>query len=281
MAQASPVVVKMVCVVTIALVTGTGVSHGAEGGDALVPLPSVMDFTRGGGWGVALGAGLEYESAYDGSDEYEFEVEPAGAVQYRTGAHLFFWEGFEVGWRSTLGDVWYVQAAGRYEDGREADDSDDGRLDGLEERDDEFVGVFEVRRALGQAWRNWIGARVMAGGSDFGVLGALAAGHRFGSALDGTGTEIFAFSTFGTSDFLNRDFGVTDSESITSGLPATDLSGGYRSTGVTLIDRRYLLEHVQLVSQAGIEFYSSDVQGSPIAREDYELEVGLAVLYHF
>ncbi len=281
MAQASPVVVKMVCVVTIALVTGTGVSHGAEGGDALVPLPSVMDFTRGGGWGVALGAGLEYESAYDGSDEYEFEVEPAGAVQYRTGAHLFFWEGFEVGWRSTLGDVWYVQAAGRYEDGREADDSDDGRLDGLEERDDEFVGVFEVRRALGQAWRNWIGARVMAGGSDFGVLGALAAGHRFGSALDGTGTEIFAFSTFGTSDFLNRDFGVTDSESITSGLPATDLSGAYRSTGVTLIDRRYLLEHVQLVSQAGIEFYSSDVQGSPIAREDYELEVGLAVLYHF
>src|SRR5690606_15380682 len=39
----------------------------------LFPLPFTPDFTRGGGWGVALGAGVEYENAYTGSDEYEFE----------------------------------------------------------------------------------------------------------------------------------------------------------------------------------------------------------------
>ncbi|MFO7684925.1 MAG: hypothetical protein R6V60_02440, partial [Desulfobacterales bacterium] len=64
----------------------------------LVPLPSVFDFTRGAGWGIALGVGVEYGNAYDGSDEYEFEIEPAGAIQYRTGNHLFFWEGIEAGW---------------------------------------------------------------------------------------------------------------------------------------------------------------------------------------
>ena len=51
-----------------------------ENGLPLVPLPSVSDFTGGGGWGVALGTGIEYESAYDGSDDYELEFDPAGAI---------------------------------------------------------------------------------------------------------------------------------------------------------------------------------------------------------
>ena len=83
---------------------------------ALVPLPSVLDFTQGDGFGVALGVGVEYEGAYDGSDETELEVEPAGAVHYRKGDHLFFWEGMELGWRGRLADVWLVQAGIRNED---------------------------------------------------------------------------------------------------------------------------------------------------------------------
>jgi len=90
-------------------VAGPAVADGRTDA-ALVPLPSVLDFTRGGGFGVALGASVEYESAYDGADETEFEVEPAGAVHYRKGDHLFFWEGTELGWRGRLADVWLVQA---------------------------------------------------------------------------------------------------------------------------------------------------------------------------
>ena len=266
----------------IALVCLIANTAGAlEDNRPLVPLPSVFDFTRGKGWGVALGVGVEYESAYDGSDEYEFEIEPAGAIQYRIGNHLFFWEGYELGWRSRLADKWLVQLNARYESGREADDSDDGRLDGLEDQDDEIVGVAEIRRSIYGDWRAWIAGRVMSGDSSFGTLGIIAAGYRFGSRLNGTGTELFAFSTFGTSDFLNRDFGVTEEESLASGLPATDLSGGYRSTGVSLIDRRYLTEHLHIISRAGIELYSSEIQDSPIARQDYEAEVSLAVVYHF
>jgi outer membrane scaffolding protein for murein synthesis (MipA/OmpV family) len=35
------------------------------------------------------------------------------------------------------------------------------------------------------------------------------------------------------------------------------------------------------VTQGGVEFYSSDIQDSPIAREDFETEVGLTLLWHF
>lgn len=248
---------------------------------ALVPLPSVSDFTRGDGWGIALGAGVEYEAAYDGSDEYEFEAEPAGAVHWRSGDHLLFWEGIELGWRGRVADQWLLQGGARYESGLEPDDSDDGRLDGIGERDSHVVGFFEARRGFGEDWRHWIGGRLMGGPSDFGWLGVLAGGHRFGDRLDGTGTEVFAFATFGTSDFINKDFGVTAADSEASGLPETDLDGGYRSVGFTLIDRRYLAEHLQLITQLGAELYSSDIQDSPIAREDFEYEVGVSLVWHF
>jgi outer membrane scaffolding protein for murein synthesis (MipA/OmpV family) len=249
--------------------------------EALVPLPSVLDFTGGDGWGVALGVSAEYESAYDGADETELEVEPAGAVHYRKGDHLFFWEGFELGWRGRLADVWLVQAGIRNEGGLEPDDSEDGNLDGILPRDSHVVGFLEVRRAVGEEWRNWVAARVMGGPSDFGVLGVLAAGRRFGDKVDGTGTELYGFMTFGTDKFINKDFGVTAADAVGSGLPVTTLSGGYRSTGVQLVHRRHLTRKLHAIAQAGVEFYSSDIGDSPIARKDTEFEVSLALVWRF
>lgn len=250
-------------------------------GKALVPLPSVLDFTDGDGFGVALGVGVEYEGAYDGSDETELEVEPAGAVHYRRGDHLFFWEGMELGWRGRLADVWLVQAGLRNEGGLEPDDSDDGRLNGIQPRDSHVVGFLEVRRSLGTEWRNWVAARLMGGPSDFGVLGVIAAGHRFGQQVDGTGTEIYGFMTFGTADFINKDFGVTAADAAGSGLRQTTLGGGYRSTGVQLVHRRYLTRNLHAIAQAGVELYSSDIGDSPIARKDHEFEVSLALVWQF
>jgi hypothetical protein len=60
-----------------------------DGKASLVPLPSVDDFTRGqNGWGFGLGFGVEYESAYEGSDEFGLEIEPAGAIQWRKGDNV-------------------------------------------------------------------------------------------------------------------------------------------------------------------------------------------------
>lgn len=248
---------------------------------ALVPLPSVFDFTRGGGWGVALGAGIEYEAAYDGSDEYELELDPAGAVQWRDGNHLYFWEGMELGWRGRMADVWLIQAGMRYEGGLEPDGSEDGVLDGLEKRDSHRVGFLEARRSVGHNWRNWVGGRLMVGETGFGVLGVVAAGHRFGDQVDGTGTEVYVFSTFGSATFINKDFGVTAADSAASGLAETELDGGYRSTGINLIHRRYITEHMQLIAAAEAERYNSDIGDSPIARANYEAGVELAIVWQF
>ncbi|MBI1381289.1 MAG: MipA/OmpV family protein [Planctomycetaceae bacterium] len=253
----------------------------AESNGPLFPLPFTPDFTRGGGWGFALGLGVEYENAYSGSDEYEFEVDPAVSIQWRTGNHLFSWEGLELSWTTRQMDRWYFQVDLGLDGEREEGDSDDGNLDGLEERDDEFAATGEVRYFFDSEWRNYIGTRISVGNSDFGTLGFLFAGHRFGARQDGGGTEVFLYSTFADSSNLNRDFGINSSEAAASGLAATDLDGGYRSSGLRVVDRRFLGKHFQIVSGFEVQLFGSDVQDSPIAREDFSVEVELGVLYHF
>jgi outer membrane scaffolding protein for murein synthesis (MipA/OmpV family) len=247
----------------------------------LFPLPFTPDFTRGGGWGFALGIGIEYENAYAGADEYEFELSPALALQWRTGNHLFSWEGLELSWTTRQMDQWYLQVDLGLDGEREESDSDNGNLDGLEEKDDVFTGTGEVRYAFDGDWRNYVGTRISAGDSDFGALGFLFAGHRFGSRRDGGGLEAFLYSTFADSNNLNRDFGVSPAEAVASGLAETDLDGGYRSSGLRLVDRRFSGKHIQIVSGLEFQYFSSDVQASPIAREDFAVEVELGVVFHF
>ena len=178
-----------------------------------------------------------------------------------------------------MNDLWLLQGGLRFEGGREENESPE--LAGLGDTDEEVVGMFEVRRALGGNWSNWGAARLMAGGSDIGWLSVLAAGHTFSASRPGVGLDLFAFVTFGSDDFINRDFGITAEQSINSGLPETTLDGGYRSAGIQAVGRWRFGERWQLQAEAGYEKYNSDISNSPIALSDYEAEVGISILYRF
>jgi outer membrane protein len=251
-----------------------------DGKTALVPLPSVDDFTRGNdGWAFGLGLGVEYESAYEGSDEYEFEVDPAGAVQWRSGDDIFFWAGEALGWRGLRSNTWLFEAAVAFDEGREESDSDDGRLDGLGDGDEDTELVLQARRAFDADWRYWLDGRVVSG--DNGSLGLLGVGRRFGNQNDGTGHEIAIAVVFHDSDYANKDFGIDAEQSAASGLDETDLSGGFRSIGFNYNYRQYINENWQIFGEAVYEGYSSDIKDSPIARNNYEASVGVGLIYVF
>ena len=247
---------------------------------ALVPLPSVDDFTRGkDGWGFGLGLGVEYESAYEGSDEFGVEVDPAGAVQWRRGDDIFFWAGEALGWRGLRSDTWLFQAAVAFDEGREESDSDEGRLDGLGDTDEGIELVLQARRAFDADWRYWLDGRIVTG--ENGNLGLFGMGRRFGDYKDGSGSEIAIVAVFHDSERANRDFGVNELQSAASGLNETDFSGGFRSIGVNYNYRTYINPNWQIFGEALYEHYSSDIQDSPIARNDYEAEVGVGFIYVF
>ncbi len=256
-----------------------GPLYAAEPRTALVPLPSIEDFTNGEGWGFGLGLGVEYETAYEGSDEFEVEVDPAGGVQWRTGDHVLFWAGEAIGWRALASGSWLVQASVGYEEGREEGDSEDGRLDGLGESDSGVAVLLQARYALTPDWRYFLDGRVSTG--EVGTLGIFGAGTCLGCQLDGTGWEIGAVVTFHDSKLANRDFGVSATQANNSGLPETDVDSGYRSTGFNVNYRHYLNTNWQLFGEALYEIYGSEVSDSPISRNDYEAEVGVGFIYVF
>lgn len=247
---------------------------------ALVPLPSVGDFTLGeNGWAFALGAGIEYESAYEGSDEFGFELEPAGAIQWRNDDDIFYFAGEALGWRGLRADVWLLEATLGFNEGRAESDSDDGRLDGLGETEEGTEFVLQARRALDSDWRYWVDGRVVTG--DTGNVGILGVGTRLGEQKDGSGHEISAVVVFHDSDQANNDFGITAAQAAASGLAQTDLSGGLRSVALHYNYRHYVNNNWQIYVEGLYEHYSSDVSDSPITRNDYEAELGVGFIYIF
>ena len=251
-----------------------------DGKTALVPLPSVDDFTRGeDGFSFGLGLGVEYESAYEGSDEFGFEANPAGAVQWRRGDDIFYFAGEALGWRGLRADQWLFDVAVAFDEGREESDSDDGRLDGLGDSEEGTEFVLQVRRAFDADWRYWLDGRVVTG--DSGLLGLFGMGRRFGDRSDGSGSEIGIVAVYHDSDRANRDFGVNAAQSVASGLAETHLSGGFRSVGVNYTYRSFINANWQIFGEVLYEYFSSDVRRSPIAREDFEAEVGIGFIYMF
>ncbi len=251
-----------------------------DGNTALVPLPSLDDFTRGDdGWSFGLGLGVEYESAYEGSDEFGFEVDPAGAVQWRRGDNIFYWAGEALGWRGLRSDTWLFEATVGFDEGRQESDSDDGRLDGLGDADESFELVLQARRAFQADWRNWLDGRVITG--ENGNLGIFGAGRRFGDRLDGSGSELSVVALFHDSDYANKDFGIGPGQAVASGLSQTDLSGGFRSVGLHYNYRQYINRNWLIFGEVLYERYGSDIKRSPIARNNYEAEVGVGFIYVF
>lgn len=246
----------------------------------VVPLPSVDDFSKGkDGWSFGLGLGVEYESAYEGSDEFGFEVQPAGAVQWRSGNDTFYWAGEALGWRGLRSDAWLLEAALAFDEGREEGDSDEGRLDGLGDQEEGTELILQTKYALDSDWRNWLVGRIVTG--DNGNLGLFGVGHRFGDRSDGTGSDLSFVVVYHDSKYANTGFGINSEQSVASGLDETLLSGGLRSLALDYTYRFYINDNWQVFGEAFYEHFSSDVQDSPIARSNYEAEVSLGFIYLF
>lgn len=247
---------------------------------AMVPLPSQDDFTRGqDGWALGLGLGIEYETAYEGSDEFGFEIEPAGALQWRRGDNIFYFAGEAIGWRGLRADTWLLEALVGFEEGREVSDSDKGYLDGLGDGDEGFELVLQARRAFSADWRYWLVSRLVTG--ENGNLGLFGVGRRFGQQLDGSGLEVNLVAVFHDSEFANNDFGITAQQSAASGLDQTHISSGLRSVGIDFNYRHHINKNWQIYGEALYEHFSSDVRSSPIARSNYEAEIGVGFIYVF
>jgi outer membrane scaffolding protein for murein synthesis (MipA/OmpV family) len=249
----------------------------AETPDWSLPTAEIVDLAAPGSWSVALGGEFEYGEVYDGSDDYETELQPGLLAHLRRGDVRYYWEGNTLGVRWTPSADWLLGIGLQNEFGRE--EADHPALRGLGDTDDELAVTVDVRRGFGEGWPWWLAGRVLAGNSDLGALAVLGVGRELPVPGPRWQADFVLYTTFATSDFQRKDFGVTPAQSVTSGYPRFEPKGGYRALGGQVYlqyapSKRWLVR-----AEVGYERYSSDVRDSPIVRASGEFETSLAVLY--
>ncbi len=249
----------------------------AETPDWSLPTADIVDLAAPGSWSVALGGEVEYGEVFDGAGNYETGLQPGLLAHLRRGDVRYYWEGNSLGVRWTPSADWLLGIGLQNEFGRQ--EADDPKLNGLGDTDDELAVTVDVRRGFGEGWPWWLAGRVLAGNSDLGALAVLGVGRELPVPGPRWQADFILYTTFATSDFQRKDFGVTPAQSVTSGYPAFDPKGGYRALGGQVYlqyapSKRWLVR-----AEVGYERYSSDVRDSPLVDASGEFETSLAVLY--
>lgn len=249
-------------------------------------IPSLIDYTDGHGFSQALGVKYRNGRAYRGSDQSVSEVTLDGAAQWRRGRHLFFIEnydlnGIELGWRSFIQPSWLMQSGVRHETVLPSSRTTQGNINEFPHRGSQVFGFFELRRSLNAQWGSWVTGRISGGPSDFGVRAELALGQQFLQRVNGVAAEIELYATFGDEKQMNNYFGISQSDANASALAQIYLKGGYRSSGINAIFRRTLFNNIQGIVTGRLEYYSGEVDKSPLVRDDVITTVDASLLYQF
>jgi outer membrane protein len=245
-------------------------------------MPSLLNFACKKGWALPLGVGAEYEGKSDASKNYEAEFEPIAMLHFSTESTQFFIEGVENGVRHFASDNFLFSLAVRFEHGRKESD-DPSFLKGLGDIEDELMGVAEARYSLIGDYGTWIGGRSMVGDNDIGQLHIAVVGlgvPRMSKKFD---FELLLWSTWASSAFLNRDFGVTASQSQSSGYEQYSAKSGHRALGAGLFTRIDMTERWKALSEINYESYNSRFDNSPIVKKgrNSEYEANISIVYVF
>jgi outer membrane protein len=88
---------------------------------------------------------------------------------------------------------------------------------------------------------------------------------------------------WGSSTFINKDFGVNAQQSANNGLPLYDADSGTQSLALSLVGRLDWTKKLKTLFEIGYDKYASRLSDSPIIKkgQDYEYEVGATILYLF
>lgn len=233
------------------------------------------------GWRFGLGAGVESEPEYHGAEdnETEFDIYLEGA--YR-GERWDFTSSISDNYLTyQIASNWFLQGWINFEEGREESDFD--ALEGLGDIDDsvEWGGAVAWlpidRLTLALAAQTYT-----SGDPDKGTVGFFAANYRAFSN-EKWAVDLAADVSYGDSDHLQTEFGITDEQAENSVYDSYDISGGLKSYGIAVRAAYKFSDHFYLTGALGYEKYDSEIADSPLlkAGSDSEVEAEVVIIYKF
>lgn len=249
--------------------TGTAVLAAPDGSVAVEPVDVTVVETSPA-VRFTIGAGASYTPDYPGSDSYSFG--PSGTLRFdyiRLPGGMEFGSSNAVGFVSGFGP----RGSARYMPSRKA--SDNHELRGLDDVD----AALELGGGLGydaEYWRAFADLR-------YGVIGHHAWVGEFGADAILRPNEQLTVNfgpraSWGASRYMNTYFGVSGSESNSSGLDDYDASAGFYGVGVELNARYEFAPDWGVEGKVGYERLIGDAADSPITDMGSANQFGFQVM---
>lgn len=255
------------------LVPVAGAAPADEVADASAA-PMTSPAAPGPEWRVFVGAGARYKPEYEGGDEMEISPVPFVGLSY---GRLELDPG---GLDFSLVDMGGLKAgvALGYGGGRDPDDLETDRLDGLDAIDDSVILGFGASYDFGLI-DGYLEADRYLGGSEgtsvtFGARASHAVSRRF---------ELFADLSVTASDdaYMQSYFGVSGGDAARSGLAEYDAEGGLRRADLEIGGTYALNERMFLRGEIGVGQLLGDAEDSPVTLDSTQPSVALYLGYRF
>lgn len=257
---------KTCSTVTSALLVMVASSSPTHAGDASEAAPDGGSWLEKAGrqaaeWNVMLGAGVRVEPKFEGAKDFTIIPLPMISAEFGqyvsvdpSGLTINAWQYEGLSVKGRLG----------YDFGRDSDD--DKHLDGLGDIGASAVlGVdlsyelmpFEFKLSLDQNL----------GGSD-------GFSAKFGTALM-VPMDPFMFSigpsvTWADGNYMESYFGVTEKQSIRSGLREFEAEAGFKRVDLEISGLYFINEHWALRGEVGVGYLVGDAADSPVSQENLQ-----------
>ncbi|WP_157829142.1 MipA/OmpV family protein [Colwellia sp. 75C3] len=240
-------------------------------------------FNNKEGWRYAAGIGLEYEALYHGSDETEMELTPYVEIAFSKDNWEFQTNIFNNRFIYQGSETLFYTGWINLEDGRDEESSEEGILDGMGEIDDQIeIGGGISWQPVDKLTISLVGQGYAGGDTDKGYVGFLSAHYRIIEQANFV-FEVGADISFGNSQHLTSEFGVSKQQSIDSGYSEYAIDGGLKSYGLSANGTYLIRENMSVAFGVHYEVYTSDISDSPLIKvgADSEIEAELTFIYQF
>lgn len=230
-------------------------------------------------WRIVLGAAADVAPVFQGARAYRVLGGPVINIRYRDIAFLSLGEG--LGYNFLRGDHYRVGVALGYDLGRKESD-DYSRLRGLGNiglaPTVKLFGSYVVSKAFPMVIQADV--RQIIGGAD-GALGDLEAYL----PLPGSSKKFVMFLgpsiTWADHRYLQRDFGVTQTQSLASGLPIFNVHSGTNSVGLGFSATKFLTKHWIINIDGAISELRGSSSESPVTETHVQRALAMSVDYHW
>jgi MipA family protein len=227
--------------------------------------------SAGKDWVVSLGAGVLAKPKYAGSGDYDIWPIPYFDVRYKRDFYFNPWQG--LGWEKKESSGWNYGLGVGVDFGR--DEKDSPLLQGLGDIDTSVLAKAKVGYAWNRNWETGLDLKQDVSGNGGGSEVGVSLGYRKFFKESKVMASLAVEATWANGERMNRDFGISRSQSLRSGLPEYAVGGGVRDVGVSMRLIRTLSDRWTLLTLLRAGILQGEAADSPVVESEEQIFGGI------